>query len=244
MSTYEENYQAEKKKQLVLWEDMIVKLFDGRPSESVKITDLNRLVKILNVIGTDKAFNHTFMPSGGGLDLSGALFSNEKGRLELNFELSERVRVVNPKSLTFHPVGDNPEWWYFRLETIPFESSGVYEETEEDVVAEAVYSSKSDKEIAYLGSFFGEEVMEIAAGEYVDLDTEDLGYDENGNLISIPMTSRAVTRGIKGGSFVIFPKYSKYNSNPSTYDGRHNKMTAEDFYLYIDGIVNGLAKVD
>ncbi|WP_143960188.1 hypothetical protein [Litoribacter populi] len=46
-----------------------------------------------------------------------------------------------------------------------------------------------------------------------------------------------VTRWFRG-SFVIFCKRSIYNRNPSTYDGRHNKMTTDEFRDYIQRSVD------
>ncbi|MGN7398060.1 serine/threonine protein kinase [Peribacillus frigoritolerans] len=244
MNEYERNFQEEKKKQLALWEEMVVKIFDGKPNDSVKITSLSQIIEIINTIGKNKALNHTFMPSGGGSDLSGAVFSNENGRAELKFGAS--YLVVNPESLTFHPVGDNPEWWYFRLNTRPFEASGVYEETQQEKGAtEEIFKSASDKQIEWLMSYSGEELLEIEAGKYIDRsywDMNHLGYDEQGELIPLPNNARVITRMYNGGAFVIFPKFSLYNQNSSTYDGRHNKVNDEDFHRYISGNVDALAK--
>ncbi|TKJ83844.1 serine/threonine protein kinase [Paenibacillus sp. CFBP13512] len=42
------------------------------------------------------------------------------------------------------------------------------------------------------------------------------------------------TRYTDGGAMVIFMKTSTYNKISSTYDGRHNKMTTDEFKLYIE----------
>ena len=52
-------------------------------------------------------------------------YPSEDGRIELNF--SGNVLIVNPTKLSFHPIGENPEWWYFRLDTSSFNRSKVYE---------------------------------------------------------------------------------------------------------------------
>jgi serine/threonine-protein kinase len=36
------------------------------------------------------------------------------------------------------------------------------------------------------------------------------------------------------GAFVIIAKTSIYNSDPATYDARHNEMTGEQFRQYIE----------
>ncbi|MEW4327801.1 serine/threonine protein kinase [Rossellomorea marisflavi] len=242
MSDYQKAYQEEKQKQLVLWEDMISKVFGEKPNDSVKVTERNRMIDILEMVGKSKALNHTFMPSGGGLDLSGARFSNEQGLAELNFGGSDLL--VRPDSLSFHPIGDSPEWWYFRLDTLPFEESGVYEKQDEDS-AEEVFKTASDKELEWIMSYYGEEVLEVEPGKYIDRaywDINHLGYDENGDEIPLPEHARVVSRMYNGGAFVIFPKLSAYNQVSSTYDARHNKVNDEEFKSYISEIVKELIK--
>ena len=240
MSDYEKNYNETKMKQLALWREMASDFFGSKPNDTVEITDKRQIIKALNFIGKSKALNHTFMPSGGGLDLTNAVASNEKGLVELDFGGS--AKIVNPDSFTFHPVGDNPEWWYFRLNTSPFAPSSVYEVEDED---EKAYTSVSDGEVAEQMKYYGEEVLEIAPGDYIDRsfwDINHLGYSESGHEIPLPKNARVVTRKYNGGAFVIFPKFSIYNHNPATYDARHNRMSDEQFELYVGEIVNKLAK--
>ncbi|MEC0711340.1 hypothetical protein P8886_05165 [Bacillus haynesii] len=73
-------------------------------------------------------------------------------------------------------------------------------------------------------------------------DLNHLGYDEYGVEIPLPQYARIVTRKFNGGAFVIFPKFSAYNHNPSTYDARHNKMDDYGFKQYISKIVEELNK--
>lgn len=239
MSDYEKAYREKKIKQIAMWEKMVVDLFGSKPEDTVKITDKSEIINTLNIIGKSKALNHTFMPSGGGLDLSGAAVSNERGLVELNFGGS--AKIVNPVSLTVHTFGDNPEWWYFRLTTSPFAQSSVYKV--ENV--EETYKSALNREVAENMKFYGEEVLEIAPSEYIDRsfwDLNHLGYDEDGYEIPLPDSARVVTRKYNGGAFVIFPKFSAYNNVPSTYDARHNRMSDDYFERYIKEIVTELAK--
>ncbi|MES9681661.1 serine/threonine protein kinase [Gottfriedia acidiceleris] len=242
MNDYQERYKEEQKEQLALWKELVEDIFGAELTETKRVSDPNNIIKILNKIGKSKALNHTFFPSGGGLDLSGATFSHENGRIEINFEGS--TLIVNPSSLSFNPIGDNPEWWYFRLNTLPFKASGVYEEVEKDE-EENPFKSQSDRDIEYLMSFAGEELLEVSPGEYENRglwDQGHLGYDENGDEIRIPRSARIVTRKTNGGAFVIFPKMSVYNRTSGTYDGRHNKMTEEQFHEHISLAVKKLAE--
>lgn len=55
--------------------------------------------------------------------------------------------------------------------------------------------------------------------------------------------SRQVTRQLKG-SYVIFSKNSLYNRTTGTYDGRHDKMSAETFRAYIEKAYNKYKKAE
>lgn len=233
MSDYQKDYSEKKKKQLALWKDVIKDTFGEGVTETIKVTNKSEIIEILDKIGKSEAHNHTFMPSGGGLDLSGASYSNEEGLVELNCDGS--AIVVKPESLTFHPIGDNPEWWYLRLDTLPFEATGIYEKRGEGSEEEEISSRK----------YYGEEVLEVEPNHYVDRtywDMNHLGYDENGDEVPLPDHARIVTRKYNGGAFVTFPKYSAYNHNPRTYDGRHNKASNSEFEHYISKIVEELGK--
>ena len=212
--------------QLDLWKNTALKFFNNE-IKGVEVTDRAQIIQILNTLGTSKVMNHTFMPSGGGLDLAGAKYSYENGLIEINFDGS--AKIVKPVSLTFHPISDNPEWWYYRLNTAPFTPSGVYEDD----------AFKDHDELKY----YGEELVEVSPGNYIERaywDMNYLGHDENGREIPLPGEARLVNRANNGGAYVIFPKFSSYNHNPRTYDGRHNKMSGKEFEQYITDIVNHL----
>ena len=239
MNDYQIRYRKKKEEQLELWRDMITELFDEIPN-SKAIHDPNEIIHVLSTVGVSEALNHTFFPSGGGLDLTNATFSNEDGKVELQFGSS--AKVIKPHRLTFHAVGSTPEWWYFRLDALPFNLSGVYDE-QEAKEEESVYKSDINKRVEWLMSYSGEELLEISPGEYMDRsywEINHLGFDENGQEIPLPSHARVIDRQHPGGSYVIFPKYSKYNNNSSTYDARHNKGTDEEFRNYIQNIVEQL----
>lgn len=245
MNDYQKQYLETKAEELQLWSNMVIKIFGDVPT-SKTLTNLDDILDLLNKVGQSKALNHTFLPSGGGLDLTNAVVSTEDGKIELGFGSS--TIIVKPRSVSFHAVGDNPEWWYFRIDTLPFEQSGVYKQSTREDNEEKLddrFKSKSDRQVEWQMSFHGEEVLEIGPGSYVDRshwEMDHLGYDENGDFIPIPKHARIVDRQFPGGAFAIFPKYSKYNQNSSTYDGRHNKGTDIEFNNYIRRIVDALEK--
>lgn len=195
-------------KNLQQWEKKLKELFpDGMPKE-MSWVGKESIISVLNKIGAVPSLNHLLFPSGGGLDLTGAKHSSENNCIELCF--GDSVEIVKPISLTFNSFDADLEWAYFRLETEGLEPSGVYE-------------TKSD--LSY------EEVTELTPGHYVSYSVWEYGYygyDENGNEKKLPSTARVISRSF-GGAYLIIAKTCKYNQIPATYDGRHNRMTAERF---------------
>jgi hypothetical protein len=80
-----------------------------------------------------------------------------------------------------------------------------------------------------------EELTEIESGNYVSRSHWDEG-EYQGQKLS--RSARVLTRHLKSASFVIFAKSSPYNRHSSTYDARHNKMTAPEFRSYIEKVIN------
>lgn len=204
-----------KKRELASWNKLIVNIFNERPSEKIEIHDKTRILQILNDIGVSDAEHYTFMPFGGDGELSSAVKSFEDGKIELDFE--GLINIVSPNTLTFHPIGTNPEWWYFRLNTLPFKATDVYENKPKDI----------------------ETITEVEPKNYINSSFWDKGisgYNDNGEEVFLPNTARSVTRTIKGGDFIIFYKYSEYANNHDTYDIRHNNVNEEDFNRYIQSL--------
>lgn len=237
---YQKRYQENKKTQLALWKNMIIELFGGIPTEVQTITGLDPITNMLQKIGQHDTMNHMFFPSGGGMDLSGTSHSHEEGKILLNCE--GLYTLVKPTSLTFHPIGDNPEWWYFRLNTESFEKSGVYEESENPYInGNTDLKPKERRNLEQRWFYNGEQVLEISPCKYVDSSywsQQNLGYDENGDLIPIPEDARVINRKFNGGDFVIFPKFSVYNKKSETYSAIHNEVNDEAFHNIIRDIVN------
>lgn len=123
--------------------------------------------------------------------------------------------LLKPKILTFESFDADPEWNYFRLEAVK---------------VAPVFSK---------GSQSSEELTEIAPGRYDQYDARDHYYDEHGVWRK---DWRTVIRYYEG-SFVIFQKTSSYNYTPSTYDGRHDKVSGPAFRDYIQYVVSTGYKV-
>lgn len=201
-----------REKNLPKWDELLWTLFKGNIPTGCRWETKEDMINVLNHIGKYPNVNHTFLPSGGGLDLKGAADSYEPGCLELRLG-EQGAYVIQPRALTFQSFDAPHEWSYFRLDTDPIQPSGVYEGLHRQ----------------------SEELTEISPLEYVERiywDEGYCGYDENGYLAPLPESARLVIRFFSG-SFVIFAKASTYNAINETYDGRHSKMSAEDFRQYI-----------
>jgi len=117
--------------------------------------------------------------------------------------------VLKPAKLTYESFGADSHWSYFRLEAAPIEATGVPRGL--DSAGES------------------ESLTEIASGQYIPYDHWDAG-EYRGD--ALPAAARPVTRFLKG-AFVFFSTGSIYNQTPDTYDARHNKMTEDQFRIYI-----------
>lgn len=207
------------------WFEIQTKLFPTSIPRRVIWKDINDIVKVLKIVCSFDSLNHVFFPRSGGLDLVDVRLSYEEGCIELDFQL---IDIIKPKRLLFESFGYNPEWNYFRLELDKLNPSDVHEQEE----GEEAYDKQHDHEA----------VSELSPGEYYPYHImEDSYYYKDDYYITD--FSRHVTRWFRG-SFVIFCKRSTYNLTPSTYDGRHDKMTTDEFRDYIQSTVDSFKKQD
>jgi serine/threonine protein kinase len=201
------------------WEHLQRRLFPISTPLRAVWTDSLEMVKLLDLLGGRSDMNHMFLPGGGGLDLSGACFSErEEGCIELEF--GGVNHLLKPHRLMFESFGYEPQWNYFRLEADELQPSGTYEQ----------YSEK----------YAHEELTDLGEDGYIDR-----GYWDEGEYRGerLPPNARVIVRHFRG-AFVIFEKTSRYNQVPGTYDGRHNKMDADAFRAYIDKVVSKLKQRD
>lgn len=190
------------------WIEVQRRLFPLRTPTRAIWGDEEGIISVLNILGETSNLNHLFFPEGGGLDLERVVRSErEPGCVELI--AGGIASIVRPARLFFESFDADPQWNYFRLETGGLEPSGVYADIR--------------KRHAY------EELTDVGGHTYADRACWDAG-EYNGKRL--PRKSRVVLRYFEG-AFVVFQKTSIYNKNPSTYDGRHNKVSADEFRAYI-----------
>ncbi len=192
------------------WAEVLNKIFPLSIPQRAIWEEIDDIIQILQILGTTPNLNHLFFPESGGLDLKNARRSVEEGCIELDFV---SIYIVKPKRLIFESFGADANWNYFRLETGGLKPSGVYSNER-------------------LKGKIREDVSETYPGKYEDYDIAENRsyYRERG--YDVPIGTRHVMRYFEG-SFVIFNKRSPYNLDASTYDGRHNEMTTDEFREYI-----------
>lgn len=188
------------------WQLILNEIFPNGIPQFSIWADNNEIIKVLNKLGSFDNSNHLFYPDGGGMDLNGASKSYEKICIEISTGFNE---IISPKKLTFHSFA-NLEWSYFRIELNELPQTKVYD-----------YDLVFSEELCEL------EPLHYVSREYWDMDA----YDDE----PLPKGTRLIERRLKG-SLVIVGKMSNYNAHSSTYDGRHNDYTDEEFRTYIETI--------
>jgi serine/threonine protein kinase len=207
------------------WFEIQSKLFPAFMPSRVVWESLSDIVNVLKLVCKYDSLNHLFFPDGGGLDLIDAALATEKGCIELNFQ---SIHIVRPKRLLFESFEYNPEWNYFRLEAddlLPVGKDLIkkFKKNENTNIEDT--NSEDELEYSY------EALSELSPGEYYNYEIlADKSYYQDDYFFT--SFSRHVKRW-NAGSFVIFGKRSLYNLISSTYDGRHNAMTTDEFRNYI-----------
>jgi serine/threonine-protein kinase len=195
------------------WLDIQNDLFPSAMPRRVIWENIDDIINILNIISEHGEINHTLFPGGGGLDLESAKLSYEEGCIELSF--NGHAHIVKPKRLIFECFQGYSDWNYFRLETEGLELIGNHD---------------------HIG--YDEGLTEIEPCVYTSYECFEFD-DFNGERL--PTSARSVVR-IAKGSFLICLRTGNYNADPATYDGRHNKVNADEFRNYIEKNIRNIEK--
>lgn len=195
------------------WNKGINLIFPKSKPSYCEWTGSQEIANVLSIVGS--CSNHTFFPTGGGLDLLDAKISEEANCIDLNFG-GEQYNTMKPKKLIFVGHNRDVEWSFFYLELDDLKSTGVYEDTyPEDVLK---------KELRR------EELVLLPNGNLLPRIHWDEGfmYNEYGEEVDLPQGSKMIVRTLNG-NFVIFAKGSLYNEYPATYNAFQDKLKIEDF---------------
>ncbi|MCH5458260.1 protein kinase domain-containing protein [Bacillus cereus] len=176
--------------------------------DKIQVVEILKQLTILN-------FNHTFIHSGGGMDLIDIklLEEIEKDMVMIDFGYG-RGHVFKVKKLIWELPNEDPAFSYFRLEFDKIDP--IYPK-----VVEELENSGKNQEFGDYDKIVSENLIVNNNGEYEN-------YYEDDEIAHF-----SVTRWFDG-SFLIVPKGSIYNFIHSTYDGRHSKFNADEFREYME----------
>lgn len=188
------------------WSEALKATFPKNVPASAAWTDPREMVHVLSPF-CGQAVNHTMLPRSGGMDILKISYDDAKGLIEL-WPNARVAYVARPQTLEFRHVEASPVDSFFMLTNASLDPSGVYED--------------------FTGNY--EEILELPDGEQMDRSHLDLGYighTENGEEIPLPDEYRLVCRYLDG-KFLMVAKSSLWNRVTATYDGRHNKLSADE----------------
>lgn len=178
----------------------------GAPAQATW-TGIDEICSVLRLASGTEGLNHMFFADGGGNTLRGVMLAAEPGFIRLDAGL---LSVAKPRKLTFESFGMGARMNYFRLEleeVDPTDTPGTY--------------------VSQSGHY--EALCEIRPGEYVTPEAWEYAEYKGAPL---PDGAVPISRLLKG-SLVIFSTRSPYNLATGTYDGRHDKLSEDDFRAYI-----------
>lgn len=209
IETYCEEYTDVYKRQNRVWTFIEYELFKDLKLTTIKWTDKEEIVRVLNVINFRNAYNHMFLPIGGGMDFVRAELAAEKDCIALIDE-AKVYHIVKPKYLLFEKVDNSTTLYdYFLLvcENIDRVSDEYFTDTYE-------------------------ELLDIGNGTYISSKDEVYGVVdyETGELL--PDDYKSILRYFKG-NILIVPKQGIYNKIFDAYDARHSYATTDEFNQYM-----------
>lgn len=190
------------------WREAIRTVFGDVPPKSATWTHAGDIVRVLAPLARQ---NHALLPDGGGLDVIGVSSSRERHCIELQ-TTQESAIVARPRSMQFEYIESSPENSFFLIELDHLPPTEVYENSPN-----------------------WEQLVELD-DEYLDYDVWQhgvLSHDENGNEIRLPEHARIVVRA-RGGKILVVAKTGLWNGTTSTYDGRHERMSAAEIRSAIE----------
>jgi serine/threonine protein kinase len=192
------------------WKFLNRRLFRDNPPESIMWRDKNKIINILNIIGTLSAYNHMLFSDKGGLDFEKAEMANEDGCIYIY--AMGYCFLLKPKCLRFEGFKENYIWNYFLLEI--------------DELSPVFDSNVLDYEF----------LVEDYPAHYVSARYAQYGVYDYDSGKQLPDNYKVVNRYLKG-KFLIILKSGPYNKINSTYDGRHGMCSSDEFRSYIEDLI-------
>ncbi len=211
-------YFDKDKSQASDWNFLNKQLFGLNPPESSSWRKVDKIIKVLNIIGRTPAYNHMLFHDKGGLDFSHAETAAEDGCIKL-YDTTGFCYVVKPKILYFEGFDEKYKWNYFLLELD--ELNPIFENN---------------------NYFDSEYLVEDSPAHYVSAQYAQYGVYDYDTGVPLPEGFRAVYRYTKG-KFLIVLKRGPYNGISGTYDGRHGDCSADEFREYINNLIKTYSKL-
>lgn len=200
------------------WNFINKQLFVSNHPDSSSWRNINKIVEVLNIVGSAPAYKHMLFHDQGGLDFSYAEIAAEDNCIKLYVTIGF-CYVVKPKILYFEGFDEDYRWNYFLLE---------FDELD------PILGERDCINYEYL--------VEDRPAHYVSARYAQYGvYDyEIGN--PLPKGFKVVERYCTRGKILIVMKYGPYNRINATYDGRHGDCSASEFRTYMENLLNNYLK--
>lgn len=215
LTKWKATFKNQELSQVSDWNFLTKNIFREYTPRSTEFTNINDIVRVLNIISKSPAMNHFLYATGGGLDLEKAELANEKDCIYIYTD--GFCQVAKPKRLLYESFPD-VRWNYFLMDL--------------DSLYPIVGTEVSEYE---------EHVVEDEPGHYVSaIDACYKVYDYDSG-VPLPEGFKVVDRLLKG-KFLIVLKQGPYNHITATYDGRHNDCSSVDFRKYIEYLSSVVSK--
>lgn len=184
--------------------------------ESAVWRNLDKIIEILNIVGTSPAYNHMLLSTKGGLDFKKAEKANEEGCIYV-YDTLGICYLCKPKCLIYESFAEKYTWNYFLLELEELEP---------------IFADVYDRET----------LVEDYPGNYVSAQYSQYGVYDYDEGTPLPEGFKTLCRYLRG-KFLFVLKGGPYNHINGTYDGRHGQCTSDEFRKYIERLIDITQKI-
>lgn len=179
--------------------------------ESAVWRNLDKIIEVLNIVGTSPAYNHMLLSTKGGLDFKKAEKANEEGCIYV-YDTLGICYLCKPKCLIYESFAEKYTWNYFLLELEELEP---------------IFADVYDRET----------LIEDYPGNYVSAQYSQYGVYDYDEGTPLPEGFKTLCRYLRG-KFLFVLKGGPYNHINGTYDGRHGQCTSDEFRKYIERLID------
>lgn len=207
LETWLDVFSNFKKSQASDWKFLNKYLFGDNPPESTVWRNTDKIINVLNIIGTLPAYNHMLFSDKGGLDFRNAETANEDNCIYI-YDSCGYCFLLKPKCLYFEGFNEYYSWNYFLLEL--------------DELLPILDASSKNYEF----------LVEDVPAHYVSAEYAQYGVYDYDSGKPFPNGYKIVHRFLHGKILIVL-RNGPYNHIPSTYDGRHGLCSNNGFRNYM-----------